>query len=447
MRMNAKISTIEYQQRRSRLLSMVNTNAIVIISSGQELTRSNDTEYPFRQNSDFYYLTGFNEPDCFLVMSNEALVNTQTVNSRSTLFLRPKDDLAETWHGRRLGITDSPKHLLIDAAYSIEDFEEILPDMLDGHDYLYYSMGESPYADDLVQCAMNVCKHAPKQSKQAPNSIVDVNQLIHTMRLIKSAGEIAVMQQSADISCTAHKAAMVVCKPGVYEYQLEATILHSFAMQGARYAAYNSIVGGGENGCILHYVENKDVLVDGDLVLIDAGSEYQGYAADITRTFPVNGRFTPAQAEIYNVVLSAQLACIEQLIPGRTIAQAMETAVLMITQGLLDLGILKGDVKSCVKEEAHKAFFMHGLGHYLGLDVHDVGSYKNKGHDKELEIGMLMTVEPGIYINKNANVPKKYKGIGVRIEDNIVITASGNEVLTRNAPKSVADIEAHMANR
>ncbi|MFT6269239.1 MAG: Xaa-Pro aminopeptidase [Alphaproteobacteria bacterium] len=454
--MNATIDIAQYQARRSRLLSMVNVNAIVIIPSAQEVTRSNDTEYPFRQNSDFYYLTGFNEPDCFLLLSskgpsnkgssNKALSsNSEQTASQSTLLLRPKDDLAEIWHGRRLGITDAPKHLLVDVAYSVDDIDEILPDMLDGHDYLYYSLGDNLQADDLVQCAMAMCKQAPKQSKQAPSSIVDVSHIIHNMRLIKSAEEIAVMQQSADISCKAHKSAMAACKPGVYEYQLEAIILHSFAMQGARYAAYNTIVGGGENGCILHYVENKDALVDGEVVLIDAGSEYQGYAADITRTFPVNGRFSPAQKEIYNLVLSTQLACINQLKPGRTIAEAMQTAICMITQGLLDLGILSGELQSCIDEDAHKAFFMHGLGHYLGLDVHDVGIYKDNGHDKALESGMVMTVEPGIYISKKANVPEKYKGIGVRIEDNIVITTKGNEVLTRHAPKTVEDIEALMA--
>ncbi|MFT7504569.1 MAG: Xaa-Pro aminopeptidase, partial [Gammaproteobacteria bacterium] len=314
--MNTTIDIAQFQARRARLLSivnsMVNKNAIVIIPSAQEVTRSNDTEYSFRQNSDFYYLTGFNEPDCFLVLSNKGLTNSQSSTHQSTLFLRPKDDSAEIWHGRRLGITDAPKNLLVDTAYSIEDIDEILPDMLDGHDYLFYSLSENLHADDLVQSAMAICKNAPKQSKQAPSSIVDVSQLVHAMRLIKSAQEISLMQQSADISCKAHKAAMALCKPGVYEYQLEATILHSFAMQGARYAAYNTIVGGGENACVLHYIENKDVLLDGDLVLIDAGSEYQGYAADITRTFPVNGRFSPAQTEIYNLVLSTQLACINQ---------------------------------------------------------------------------------------------------------------------------------------
>lgn len=442
IRMNVVIDTAQYEARRLRLLRNLKTNAIVIIPSAQETVRSNDTEYSFRQNSDFYYLTGFNEPDCFLVLSNSS---THASTPHTTLFLRPKDDFAEIWHGRRLGISDAPRALLLDAAYCVDDIDEILPDMLDGHDYLYYALGDNLPSDDIVQCAMSVCKHAPKQSKQAPASIVDVSRFIHAMRVIKSPQEIALMQQSADISCAAHKAAMTLCKPGVFEYQLEATILYTFAMHGARHAAYNSIVGGGENACILHYVENKDALADGDLVLIDAGSEFQGYAADITRTFPVNGRFSEAQKELYNIVLSTQLSSISQLVPGRTIAEVMKSAVIMITQGLLDLGILKGELNTCIEEEAYKAYFMHGLGHYLGLDVHDVGNYKENGHDRLLEAGMVMTVEPGIYVSKKANVPEKYKGIGVRIEDNIVITRSGNEVLTRNVPKRIEDIEAHMA--
>lgn len=443
--MNTTINVTEFEARRAKLLSMVNANAVVVIPSGNEVTRSNDTEYPFRQNSDFYYLTGFDEPDCLLVLSNNPLVREDVGTCETTLFLRPKDDFAEIWHGRRLGITDAPKALLLDNAFSIDDVEEILPDIIDGHDYLYFELGNNPDADDIVQCSMAACKNAPKQSKQAPACIIDVSHQIHAMRLIKSPSEIAVMQKSADISCTAHKAAMTLCAPGVYEYQLEATILHSFAMQGARYPAYNTIVGGGDNACILHYVENKDVLSNGDLVLIDAGSEYQGYAADITRTFPVNGKFSQAQKDIYNLVLSVQLTCIEQLKPGRSIAQVMQLAVKMTTQGLIDLGILEGPLNTCIEEGAHKAFFMHGLGHYLGLDVHDVGNYKDQGQDKLLEIGMVMTVEPGIYISEKANVPAQYKGIGVRIEDNVVITANGNDVLTAQAPKSIDDIEAHMA--
>ena len=443
--MTVKIDTTEHHARRIALLSKVQGNSIVIVPSAQEAIRSNDTDYHFRQNSDFFYLSGFSEPDAFLVLSNKPKANELNANIATFLFMRPKDETAEIWHGRRLGVAKAPHQLTIDTAYSINDIATILPDIIDGHTHLYYSLGENEYNDDIVQNALGICKNAPKQSKVAPSSIVDVNALIHQMRLIKSEQEIAVMQRSADISCKAHTEAMKLCAPGVYEYQLEATILYSFAMQGARHAAYNTIVGGGDNGCILHYVENQDELKSGDLVLIDAGSEYEGYAADITRTFPVNGHFTPAQSAIYSLVLKTQLACIKQLVPGAIIPEVMATAVNIITQGLLDLDILQGDLISCVEKEAHKAFFMHGLGHYLGLDVHDVGNYKENGQDKPLEIGMVMTVEPGIYISNTANVPEQFKGIGVRIEDNIAITAQGNSVLTNQVPKSIADIEALMA--
>lgn len=443
--MTAKIDTIEHHARRMALLSEIPNNSIVIVPSAQETTRSNDTEYHFRQNSDFFYLSGFTEPDAFLVLSNKSIDGELRGNVESILFMRPKDELAEIWHGRRLGVADAPASLMVNTAYSINDIDTILPELIDGHSHLYFTIGENDYADDIVQRAMAICKNAPKQSKIAPSSIVDVNAIIHEMRLIKSDQEIAVMKHSANISCKAHIAAMQLCAPGVYEYQLEATILHSFAMQGARHAAYNTIVGGGDNGCILHYVENQDELTSGDLVLIDAGSEYQGYAADITRTFPVNGRFSPAQRDIYALVLKAQLACITELVPGCFIPDAMGTAVSIITQGLLDLGILQGELSHCMENEAHKAFFMHGLSHYLGLDVHDVGTYKDKGQNRALEIGMVLTVEPGIYISKTAEVPAQYKGIGVRIEDNIVITAQGNQVLTNQVPKSIADIEALMA--
>jgi Xaa-Pro aminopeptidase len=445
--MTAEIDITEYQARRKALLDKIENNAIVIIPSAQEVTRSNDTEYHFRQNSDFFYLTGFTEPDAFLVLSNKTSGSEKAGIIESTLFLRPKDEFAEVWHGRRLGVANAPSQLMVSTAYSIDDIESILPDIIDGHEYLYYSLNENLEADARVQKALSVCKNAPKQSKIAPTSIVDVNAIIHEMRLIKSSQETAVMRQSADISCKAHTAAMQICAPGVYEYQLEATILHCFAMHGARHAAYNTIVGGGDNACILHYVENQDKLVNGDLVLIDAGSEYQGYAADITRTFPVNGHFSPAQKDIYNLVLKAQVACISELVPGATIPNVMETAVTIITQGLLDLGILQGELASCIANDAHKPFFMHGLGHYLGLDVHDVGTYKTAGQDRALEVGMVITVEPGIYISKNADVPAQYKGIGVRIEDNIVITPQGNEVLTNKVPKSIDDIEALMASQ
>ena len=444
------ISTAEFAARRQQLLAQLPNNTIVIVPAAQEVTRSNDTEYHFRQNSDFFYLSGFNEPDSFLILSNagksQNADNTKKSNViESAIFVRPTNELDEVWHGRRLGVNAAPLALKIDIAYSTDDIAQILPELLNQHDYLYYQLDANAYADKLVQAALATCNKAPKQSMVAPATICDVSRLIHSMRLIKSPAELAVLQQSADISCKAHCLAMQTCKPGMFEYQLEATILHSFAMQGARFAAYNTIVGGGENACILHYTQNSDALKSGDLVLIDAGSEYAAYAADITRTFPVNGKFSAPQVELYELVLASQLASLALLKAGNTIDQAMQVAVKIITQGLIDLGILQGDLSQCIAQNAHKEFFMHGLGHYLGLDVHDVGVYKHAGQDIPLQVGMVMTVEPGIYIPATAKVPDCYKGIGIRIEDNIVITAHGNEVLTAKVPKTIAAIEALMA--
>lgn len=437
------INTHSFLARRKRLLSQLAPNSLAIIPAAQECTRSNDTEYHFRQNSDFFYLTGFNEPDAFLILSNQG--DSSSAKGKSILLVRAKNELAEIWQGRRLGAEAAPSVLEVDEAYNIDDISHLLPAILDGHEQLYYSLGSNDAADAIVQASLMVCKKAPKQSMLAPKSIHDVNPIVHAMRLIKDGDEIALMQQSANISCEAHKKAMQICKVGMYEYQLEAIILHHFAMNGARFAAYNTIVGGGENACILHYTENQDLLKEGDLVLIDAGSEFQGYAADITRTFPVNGKFSEAQTALYNLVLEVQLACIDALVPGKTIADAMQLAVRQITQGLLALGILEGTLEACLEDDAHREFFMHGLGHYLGLDVHDVGDYKQAGNDKPLEEGMVLTVEPGIYISQKANVPEQYKGIGIRIEDNIVITSNGNTVMTQNIAKTVKDIEAIMA--
>lgn len=448
------ISDSEYQQRRQRLLDQMQDNSIAIVFAGSEVVRSNDTEYQFRQNSDFFYLTGFEEPDAVLVLSNQLSIEgndkfsaSNVKQSCSIMFVRPKNSLAEIWHGRRLGVDAAPSSLNVDLAFSIEQLPVLLPDLLDGHENLYFEQGREETADCIVKKGLFTCKKSPKQTKTAPQSVIDISQMIHQMRLIKSNNEIEIMKRSALISCEAHKQAMRICRPGVYEYQLEAHILYCFGLNGASSAAYNSIVGGGENACILHYTENKDLLNDNDLVLIDAGCEYNGYAADITRTFPVNGTFSQAQRDIYELVLSVQKSCIEQLTPNTTIAKVMELAVDSITEGLIKLGIMKGNKADCIKAEAHKEFFMHGLGHYLGIDVHDVGNYKEKGKEVVLQPGMVITVEPGIYISSSSDVPDKYKGIGVRIEDDILITKDGNINLTAKAPKEINDIENTMRQK
>lgn len=420
-------------------------SSIIIVPAASQVTRSNDTQYPFRQDSDFWYLTGFNEPEAFLVMSNQ-LEGNCVEGGAVLMFLQPKDAHAEIWHGRRLGTEAAPGILDIDDAYSVDTIEDLLPELLNGHAYLHYCLDRYPDADAVLQSALAECKSAPKQSMIAPASIIDVSVMLHAMRRVKSEAEIAVMRQAAMISADAHKRAMRFVKPGVFEYQLEAEIHHEFAMRGAKYPAYGTIVGSGNNACILHYTQNSDEIQDGTLVLIDAGCELHGYAADITRTFPANGRFSAPQKALYQLVLDAQLAALEQLKPGNTIGQGMQACVEVITKGLLELGILQGKVAELLENEAWRAYFMHGLGHYLGLDVHDVGIYKHQGEDIPLVPGVVITVEPGLYISEDSGAPEQYRGIGIRIEDDIVITEAGNEVLTASVPKDVAAIEELMGS-
>jgi Xaa-Pro aminopeptidase len=425
-------------------------SSIVVVPAASLATRSNDTEYPFRQDSDFRYLTGFNEPDAFLVMSN-AIISKRTQSNKPDdiavfMFVQPKDPHAEIWHGRRLGTDAAPDILGVDDAYSVDSIDELLPELLNGHDHLYYCLDKYPDADSIVQSALSECKSAPKQTMLAPSSIVDVSIIIHKMRRIKSAHEIEVMRGAAEISADAHKRAMMFVKPGVFEYQLEAEIHHEFAMRGAKYPAYSTIVGSGHNACILHYTENSDEIQDGDLVLIDAGCELQGYAADITRTFPANGKFSAPQKALYQLVLDAQLAALAELGPGNTIAQGMKACIAVICHGLVELGILKGKVDTLIEQEAWRPYFMHGLGHYLGLDVHDVGIYKQDGEDLPLEPGVVITVEPGLYINEDSDAPAQYRGIGVRIEDNIAITTTGHHILTGDVPKDICAIEELMGS-
>ncbi len=424
--------------RRAALLDALAPNSVAVIPSAQLQTRSNDTEFAFRQDSDFFYLTGFNEPDALLILSN-------LDGHFSTLFCQPKDPLAEIWHGRRLGVEQACDALMVDSSHSIDELDEHLLDYLDGHEQVYFAQGQHPQVEEMLFAALQALRNAPKQSRQAPSALMDIRDIVHEMRLFKSDFEVAQMQKAANISCLAHTKAMQVCAPGKNEYHLEAQLHYEFAMHGARHPAYGTIVGGGVNGCILHYTENNCELGDGDLVLIDAGAEYNGYAADITRTFPVSGRFSPAQRQLYQLVLDAQLASFEHFKPGGNFKQANDTAILVLTKGLIDLGLLSGDVQDNIENQTYRQFFMHGIGHWLGLDVHDVGKYKINGQDRPFEPGMVMTVEPGLYVAPDAPVDEQWRGIGIRIEDNLLITSSGHVNLTANVVKEIDDIEALMA--
>ena len=419
----AELPKEEFGERRTRVFTQMQPNSALLLFSEIEKRRNNDCTYPFRQDSYFWYLTGFNEPNAALL-----LLKTEQAE-KAIIFLRPRDPLLETWNGRRLGVERAPQQLNVNKAYSIEEFATVLPKILKNLTALYHVPEIHTWGDKLVT-----------ESAVSFNEILDWRPMLSEMRLIKSPNEIRLMQQAGQITALGHIKAMQTTHPNRFEYEIESDILHEFNRYCARFPSYNSIVAGGSNACILHYTENDRPLNDGDLVLIDAGCEFAMYAGDITRTFPVNGKFSQPQREIYDLVLKAQKRAIELLVPGNSIKQANDEVIRIKTQGLVDLGILKGDVDTLIEQQAYRQFYMHGLGHWLGLDVHDVGSY---GQDKQriLEIGMVITVEPGIYISEDADVPEQYKGIGVRIEDNLLMTEYGNKILTAAAPKEIADIE------
>ena len=419
----AELPKEEFGERRTRVFAQMQPNSALLLFSEIEKRRNNDCTYPFRQDSYFWYLTGFNEPNAALL-----LLKTEQVE-KAIIFLRPRDPLLETWNGRRLGVERAPQQLNVNEAYSIEEFATVLPKILKNLTALYHVPEIHTWGDTLVsESAVNF------------SEILDWRPMLSEMRLIKSPNEIRLIQQAGQITALGHIKAMQTTRPNRFEYEIESDILHEFNRNCARFPSYNSIVAGGNNACILHYTENDRPLNDGDLVLIDAGCEFAMYAGDITRTFPVNGKFSQPQREIYELVLKAQKRAIELLVPGNSIKQANDEVIRIKTQGLVDLGILKGDVDTLIEQQAYRQFYMHGLGHWLGLDVHDVGSY---GQDKQriLEIGMVITVEPGIYISEDADVPEQYKGIGVRIEDNLLMTEYGNKILTAAAPKEIAEIE------
>lgn len=430
----------EYLRRRQALLARMAPASAALIFAAPEATRSADSEYPYRQNSDFWYFTGFNEPQAVLV-----LIKSDGDHHHSVLFNRVRDKLAETWSGRRLGQEAALTRLAVDRALPWDDIDGQLHLLLNGLDVVYHAQGEYEFADQLLFTALDTLRRGSRKQLKAPATVTDWRPWAHEQRLIKSAEELAVMRRAGEISALAHTRAMQHCRPGMYEYQLEGEILHEFIRHGARSPSYNTIVGSGENGCILHYTENESSMKEGDLVLIDAGCEYLGYAGDISRTFPVNGRFSTAQRAIYDIVLAMLNHALVQFGPGTSIDQVNQQAVRIMVTGLVELGVMQGEVEQLIADQAHRQFFMHGLSHWLGLDVHDVGDYGNPDRGRTLEPGMVLTIEPGIYIAPDAEVPPAYRGIGIRIEDNIVITEQGNLNLTDSVVKEADEIEALMA--
>src|SRR5256714_4925038 len=418
----------------------IDKNSVAIIPAAREAVRSHDTNYRYRQNSDFFYLTGFEEPEAIAVIA-------PTREKKFTMFVRPRDLDQEIWYGYRAGVEGARKDYSADEAFTIDQFDEKLTEILDGPRVLYYAFGHTASGiDQKIIQQLTMMRESNRKPFEPPATIVDPSTILHEMRVLKSSEEIEIMQRAADIAAEAHVEVMKTARPGMMEYEVEAMVEAYFRRAGAAGSSYTSIVGAGGNATILHYIDNKDQLKDGDLLLVDAGAEYKGYASDITRTFPINGRFTDAQRDIYDLVLDTQMSCVEMVRPGVRHEDIKNHSIEMLTEGMVRLGLLQGKPEDLIKEEKYKQFYMHGLGHFLGIDVHDVGRYYSDGESRPLEPGMVMTVEPGIYVSPNTkDIPAKYLGIGVRIEDDVLVTENGPRVLSHKVPTDAKEIEALMA--
>ncbi|HEV8590038.1 MAG TPA: Xaa-Pro aminopeptidase [Pyrinomonadaceae bacterium] len=426
----------------------IDKDSVAIIPAAREAVRSHDTNYRYRQNSDFFYLTGFEEPEAIAVIAPSR-------DKKYTLFVRPRDLEQEIWNGYRAGVEGAVNDYGADEAFTISEFDEKLTEILDGPSVLYYAFGHtSPEIDRKIIRELTRMRESNRKPFEPPTAIVDPSSIVHEMRVLKTPEEIEIMQRAADIAAEAHVEAMKTVRPGMMEYEVEAMLEAYFRKHGATGSSYTSIVGAGGNATILHYIDNKDELKDGDLLLVDAGCEYKGYASDITRTFPINGKFTEAQHEIYDLVLETQKSCVDMVHPGVRLEDLKTHSIEMLTEGMVRLGLLKGDPKKLIKEKKYMQFYMHNLGHYLGIDVHDAGRYYFKGESRPAEVGMVMTIEPGLYISPdtsripdefNKDIPAKYLGIGVRIEDDVLVTEKGARVLTHKVPKEREEIEALMA--
>ena len=430
----------EMRTRRKELMAQMEPNSIGLVPSAPPSFRNNDAEYLYRQNSDFYYLTGFAEEHALL-----ALIPGRK-QGEVVLFCQEKNKEKELWTGILMGPDAAIQNLAIDDAYPIADIDDILPGLIEGRDRVYYSMGKDDKFDDQVMEWVKTVRQKAKMGAHPPGEFLMLDHLLHEMRLFKSTAEIKLMERAAKISAEGHRRAMAFCRPGVHEYELEAELLYAFTRNGSRAPAYSSIVAAGDNACILHYNTNNAAIEMGDLVLIDAGCEYEYYASDITRTFPASGKFSDEQKAIYEIVLKAQEAAIEEVKPGALWDAPHNASVEVITKGLIKLGLLQGTLSQCIKSEAYKEFYMHRVGHWIGMDVHDVGNYKIDGTWRVLEAGMVTTIEPGIYIAPdNTDVPEQWRGIGVRIEDDVLVTKSGYRILSIGVPKTVLEIEAFMS--
>jgi Xaa-Pro aminopeptidase len=429
----------EFKKRRKLLLKNIGEGNIALIASASIRTRNKDVDYPFRQDSDFFYLTGFNEPDALAVFV------PGREQGEYILFCREYDEKKALWEGAHSGLEGATTHYHADDAFPIDDLDDILPGLMENKTKVFYPMGRNSELDHSLLEWINHIRSQSRSGVVAPGELVSLELILHEMRLFKSPEEIKMMRRAAEVSAKAHIKAMQTCKPGLYEYQIEAELIYHFFQNGLRAVAYPSIVAGGKNACTLHYTENTSKLKSGDLLLIDAGAECEHYAADITRTFPISGKFSTPQKQLYQLVLDAQAAALEQIKPGVPWNLAHDASVEVLTSGLVALGLLTGKVKKLIKDEKYKQFYMHRIGHWLGMDVHDVGDYKVNQEWRLLEAGMVLTVEPGLYIPSDCkSVDEKWRGIGIRIEDDILVTSDGHEVLTSDVPKSIVDIEALM---
>ena len=428
----------EYLKRRKKLISEMPKDSLAIIFGSSTLVRNGDVEFPFRQNSDFLYLTGFEEPNAVAILESNK-------SGEFTIFCQDKDPSKEQWEGNRMG-PENCKKIGAKKGFSIKVFNEEISKFLINKERIYLPKNSNSIYENMVNENLVALKKTTSRTNHfIPEEIHSVESLLHEKRLIKSETEIEIIKQACKISSAAHIRAMKSVSPKMYEYELEAEYVHEFMKNGARSCAYPSIVGGGKNACVLHYNENKDLLLDGDLVLVDAGCEFKGYASDITRTFPVNGKFSKPQEAIYEIVLEANRECIKTVIKDLTPFDTERKAVEVITQGLIDLNILNGEVNELIETKAYQKFYMHKVGHWMGMDVHDVGSYGLNGDWRKYSPGMITTIEPGIYFKEDLkNVPKEFINIGIRIEDDVLVTEKNPEVLTSSVPKNIKDIEKIM---